>query len=167
MLRKLEKKDAVFMLEWMHDSDINRIFSVDFASFTEEMAETFIEHSFNEENQHFAVVNDDDEYQGTISLKNISLKDRNAEYAVVLRKKAHGTGVSSLATREILDYAFNTLKLERVYLNVLEENMRARAFYEKMGFTQEGVFKKHKYIRGSFQDLFWFGILKESYEDGN
>ncbi|OUN25659.1 GNAT family N-acetyltransferase [Blautia sp. An81] len=167
MLRRLHLKDAEFMLEWMHDSHINSMFNVNFESFLIEDARNFILNSFDEKNHHFAVVDENDEYLGTISLKNISLKDRNAEYAVVLRKKAHGTGVSNLATREILDYAFNTLKLERVYLNVLEENMRARAFYEKMGFTQEGVFKKHKYIRGSFQDLFWFGILKESYEDGN
>ena len=163
MLRRLEKKDVPYMLEWMHDPDINSIFSVDFASFTEKMAEEFVERSFSTENQHFAVVNSQDEYQGTISLKNISAKDHNAEYAVVFRKQAHGTGISSAATKEILEYAFNNLKLERVYLNVLEENYRARAFYKKMGFIEEGVFRKHKCIKGRLQDLYWFGILKESY----
>lgn len=165
MLRKLEKKDVPYMLEWMHDPEINCIFSVDFASFTETMAEAFVERSFDEENQHFAVVNEKDEYQGTISLKNISVKDRNAEYAVVFRKQAHGTGISGVATEEILDYAFHVLKLERVYLNVLEDNRRARAFYKKMGFAEEGVFRKHKWINGKFHDLYWFGMLKDSYEN--
>lgn len=162
MLRKLQKKDAEFMLEWMHDPSINKVFSVNFSTFTIEQVYQFIENSFTEENQHFAVVDKDDVYQGTISLKNISKVDRNAEYAVVFRKSAHGTGLSSKATEEILEYAFETLKLKRVYLNVLEDNQRARAFYKKMGFQEEGIFQKHRYIDNKFQDLYWFAIMKDA-----
>ena len=164
MLRKLEKKDAQLMLEWMKYPDINSIFSVNFAEFTEEKVLNFINDSFSEKNQHFAVVDDNDEYQGTISLKNISDIDKNAEYAVVFRKKAQGTGAAGKATKEILRYAFEELELERVYLNVLEENMRARKFYEKAGFKQEGIFKKHKFIGNRFQNLCWFGILREEFQ---
>ena len=160
MLRKLKEKDIPYMLEWMHDSEINKIFSVNFGEYTHEMVSNFVKNSFDEENQHFAVVNQEDEYQGTISLKNISYTDSNAEYAVVFRKSAHGTGLAFQATEELLNYAFNELKLERVYLNVLEGNVRARKFYEKVGFTQEGMFKKHKYIQNQFQNLCWYGILK-------
>lgn len=161
MLRKLQPKDAVYMLEWMHDESITKNFEADFASFTEEKVKNFIESSFTDENQHFAVVDEKDEYQGTISLKNISSRDRNAEYAVSFRKSAQGTGLARLATEELLQYAFTELNLERVYLNVLESNLRARRFYEKAGFKQEGVFYKHKFINGQFQNLYWYGILKE------
>ena len=40
----------------------------------------------------------DDEYLGTISLKNIDLKNKNAEYAISTRKKARGTGANQQAT---------------------------------------------------------------------
>lgn len=163
MIRKLKCKDAFFMLEWMKDRDINSIFSVNFAEYTEKKVIDFIEHSFTEVNQHFAVVNENDEYQGTISLKNISEKDKNAEYAVVFRKCAQGTGIAQEATKEILKYAFCELNLEKVYLNVLEENIRARKFYEKMGFQKEGIFMNHKFIGNEFKNLWWFGMLKENF----
>lgn len=164
MLRKLEQKDATLMLEWMKDSEINSIFSVNFAEYTLDKVKDFIDHSFNEENQHFAVVDENDEYQGTISLKNISSKDKNAEYAVVFRKKAQGTGLAKQATLEILKYAFEELNLEKVYLNVLEENIRARKFYEKTGFQKEGVFINHKFVGNRFHNLWWYGMLKKNFE---
>lgn len=163
MLRRLEEKDAVLMLEWMGDPDITRIFSNNFSEYTLEMVQNFIKSSFDTENQNFAVVDENDEYQGTISLKNISSKDKNAEYAVVFRKKAHGTGTSKQATYEILRYAFEVLNLEKVYLNVLEDNLRARKFYEKIGFKQEGIFIKHKFIEDRFQNLYWYRMLKEEW----
>jgi len=152
------------MLEWMHDPDVNHVFRFDFASMNEEKALAFIENSFTEENQSFAFTNDADEYLGTISLKNISATDRNAEYAVVTSKAAQGTGAAYAATMDILKYAFEELKLERVYLNVLVDNKRANAFYEKCGFQYEGQFKRHLCIRGEFKDLNWYGMTRADWE---
>ena len=88
MIRRLEHKDAPLMLEWMHEEDINRAFRQPFGRFTAEHAVHFIDNSFNEKNRHFAVVNETDEYLGTVSLKNISQTDRSAEYAIIVRSTA-------------------------------------------------------------------------------
>lgn len=159
MLRKLKKKDASFMLEWMHDATINCNFQYPFAEMTMEKVNTFIDNSFDEENKHFAIVDENDEYLGTISLKNISLKDRNAEYAIVTRKNVQGTGVARKATEEILEYAFQELKLHKIYLNVLLDNIRARKFYEKCGFIQEGISRDAVRINNRYESLVWYGIL--------
>lgn len=161
MLRRLEEKDAPFMLEWMHDETINCNFQYPFGEMTIEKVIDFIQHSFDEENQHFAIIDENDEYLGTISLKHISQKDRNAEYAIVSRKKAQGTGAAKQATQELLRYAFEELELHKVYLNVLEENARARKFYEKCGFVQEGFSKDAVRIHGKYESLAWYGIIKE------
>lgn len=71
MLRRLEEKDAPFMLEWMHDEEITAGFQRPFMQTTMEEVVSFIENSFDEENQSFAFVNEQDEYLGTISLKHI------------------------------------------------------------------------------------------------
>ena len=87
MLRRLEEKDAAFMLEWMHDETVNCWFRYPFADVTLEKAKLFIQYSFDEENQHFAIVDNNDEYLGTISLKHISEKDHNAELVIAARKR--------------------------------------------------------------------------------
>lgn len=165
MLRRLEEKDAPFMLEWMHDETVNCNFQYPFAEMTLEKVKAFIENSFDEESQHFAITDEQGEYLGTISLKHISQKDKNAEYAIVARKKAQGTGAAKQATQELLQYAFHELELHKIYLNVLSENMRARKFYEKCGFIQEGLSKDAVRIHDSYKSLVWYGIIKEENED--
>lgn len=161
MLRRLEKKDAPLMLEWMHDSEINCNFQADFASASLESVLDFIKDSFDDENQNFAFVDKNDEYLGTISLKHISYKNQNAEYAIVARKKAHGTGAAVQATQELLKYAFEQLKLHKVYLNVLEDNVRAQKLYEKCGFMYEGTSPDAVFINGEFKALKWYGIIRK------
>ncbi len=164
-LRKLELKDMPGMLEWMHDEDINQYFQADFGHISEEAVRDFIINAQNDEsNYNFAIIDSHDDYLGTISLKHVDREAKNAEYAISTGKKAHGTGCAKIATDEILKYAFEELKLERVYLNVLSKNIRANKFYQKYGFIYEGEFKKHICIRGEFCDLKWYRMLKEEFK---
>lgn len=158
MLRRLEEKDAPFMLEWMHDEEITAGFQRPFAQATMETVLAFIHNSYDEENQNFAFVNSQDEYLGTISLKHISHVNDKAEYAVVARKCAQGTGAAKQATEELLQYAFEELGLHKVYLSVLAENIRAQKFYEKCGFLREGLEVDAVKIQERYHDHIWYGI---------
>lgn len=159
-IRKLEEKDIGFMLEWMHDHETLSIFQNNFLLVDENAAKKFINNSFSNVEQHFAIVDDnDDEYLGTISLKNINEKNKNAEYAISTRKKARGKGINALATDLILSYGFNELKLHKIYLNVLSTNKRAIGFYKKCGFVYEGTFQEHLYINDKYYDLEWYSIV--------
>ena len=64
-LRKLQLKDVPLMLEWMHDEEAKHIFQNNFAEIDGVAAKKFVENSFREDQQHFAIVDDqDDEYLG-------------------------------------------------------------------------------------------------------
>lgn len=160
MLRRLKEEDAPFMLEWMHDEEICSGFQRAFADMTIESTKAFIRSSFDEQNQHFAFVDARDEYMGTISLKNISHANDKAEYAVVARRCAQGTGAAQRATEELLRYAFTELNLNKVCLSVLAENVRAQKFYEKCGFRREGIEKDAVKIKGVYHDHIWYGIVR-------
>lgn len=165
MIRRLEYKDVRFMLEWMHDQDTKRAFRFPFEQSTEESVMEFIDHSFTDASRHFAIVNDFDEYLGTVSLKNISQLDKSAEYAIVVRCIVRGTGVAEIATKEVLEYAFGTLGLHRVYLNVLAKNERARHFYTKCGFVYEGTSRDAIMLNGRYESLAWYGIINDKEQD--
>ena len=161
MIRRLKHKDAELMLEWMHDKDTNRAFRFPFEKSTLESVTEFIDNSFSDVNKHFAVVDEKDEYLGTVSLKNISTVTKSAEYAIVVRSVARGTGVAKLATENILDYAFHTLGLHKVYLNVLERNEHARHFYIKCGFEYEGTSRDAIILDGRYESLAWYGLIND------
>lgn len=166
-LRKLGLKDARGMLEWMHDSGIQQGFQADMTGRTLEDAEAFITETqyvlTDGGCMHFAVVNEKDEYMGTVSLKDISLRDKRAEYAISLRRCAQGKGIGYNATKLLLDYAFCTLHLNKVFLNVLSDNLPAIHLYLKCGFRYEGEFTDHLFLRGKYRNLKWYGIEKEDY----
>ena len=94
-IRSLEIKDAEFMYEWMHDDNVVEFFSNNFKEKTLDDVIDFIKKS-NEDskNLNLAITDDNDEYLGTISLKNIDYKNKNAEYAISLRRMAIGKGIS-------------------------------------------------------------------------
>jgi diamine N-acetyltransferase len=163
-LRPLKLKDIPHILEWMHDPTLNQFFQTDFTTIDEKKETEYITKSWHDQNNHsFAIVDQADEYLGTISLKKINLSHQNAEYAIALRKKAIGVGVAQAATTQLLTLAFTKLKLHKIYLNVLSDNLRARRFYEKIGFNFEGETKAQIYLHGSFRDLAWYGLTKNQW----
>jgi len=171
-LRKLEIKDAEGMLEWMHDVEIQKNFRFNTDNKTLEDVIGFIAAAVTEpiegKSIHFAIADDEtDEYLGTISLKDVDLVAKNAEYAICLRKKAQGKGIGTEATNEILKKAFYSFGLERVYLNVLAENTGAIQLYEKCGFIYEGEFRNHLFLRGNYKSLKWYSMLKEEFNEMN
>ena len=158
-LRNLKKKDAPFMLEWMKDSSIACFFRFDAMHMTVTDCETFIECVQNDKKSiHLAIVDSNDEYLGTISLKNIDTEKKEAEYAISTRKKAHGTGAALIATQKILRIAFEELGLTRVYLNVLQENKRANSFYKKVGFQLDYCEESGFVKDGTTYALNWYHI---------
>ena len=162
-LRQLKIKDVDRMLTWMHSKESKDIFAKDFNKYTKEDVTNFVKMKNTKNNINYACVNDDDEYLGTVSLKNIDYDNKNAEYAISFMKEAQGTGAALFATKEILKQAFEELNLEKVYLDVLETNKRAISFYKKVGFIQEGTFRKHFIKNNEYINLLYFSILKEEY----
>lgn len=164
-LRNLELKDAPLMYEWMKDETVTRWFRFNTDNITIESTKEFILENDNKDkvNYHYAIVDDNDEYLGTVSLKNIDYDDLNGEYAIVLRKMAQGKGVGSFATHEIQRIAFEELGLHRLYLNVLSDNVHAWKLYEYWGFIYEGESVDSIKVRGKYKSLKWYRKLKSEY----
>lgn len=167
-LRELEMRDAPFMLEWMHESECVEKLPTPFMDMTMEQCRQFIEKArCNKDKEiHMAICDEEDEYQGTVSLKNIDLVNGNAEYAISIRRHAMGQGISSFGTKEILRIAFEDVGLSKVYLCVFEDNVRAVKFYNKCSFVLEGNFREHMAdANGKKHNLLWYSILREEYYD--
>lgn len=168
-LRKLRTDDADGMLEWMNDPEAQKNFQAAMNGRSRQEVLAFISGAavWPEEGKsiHYAIADDEDTYLGTISLKNINLRDKNAEYAISLRRNAQGKGVAFEATKELLRLAFEVFGLERIYLNVLTDNDRAIQLYEKSGFSFEGEFKKHLYLRQEYKNLRWYAMLEKEYRE--
>lgn len=161
-LRLLEEKDAPLMLEWMHDQSVVRDLKADFMKKTLADCESFIrEAQYTKENLHMALVNNEDAYLGTVSLKHID--GTSAEFGIVVRKTAMGQGYAGNAMREILRIAFEKLQLKNVFWCVDRRNERAVRFYDKNGYQRvDGKLLKNcgTYTEEEIKSYLWYQAEK-------
>lgn len=166
-LRGLEEKDAPLMLEWMHDETVTHDLQNNFAEKTIDDCLGFIKDSQDDHaNLHLAIVDQSDEYLGTVSLKHISTK--TAEFAITIRKKAMGTGCSRFAMQAIIDRAFHELDLAEVYWCVSPANLRALRFYDKNEYERVAVSRLivtrqeclQSYSEQQLEEYIWYHVLR-------
>lgn len=72
---------------------------------------------------------------GSVYLRDIDREKGVAEYGVFIGEEdAVGRGYGTAAARKALDYAFTKLRLRRVFLRFLADNIAAGRSYEHAGF---------------------------------
>lgn len=174
MLRNLQIKDAEHMYEWMCDETVLKGLQAHaYKNKTVEDCIKFIIESNDELvrtfNCHMAIVDENDVYQGTVSLKRIDHDYKDAEFALVLRRKAQKHGYAQAAMREILEIAFTKYDLEEVYWNVLKNNDLAIRLYKKGGYKLlEKVSERRmadipRRADGEAEEVLFFGVTKDAY----
>lgn len=82
-----------------------------------------------------------------------------ADVLVELRGKGHGKAIY----RTVLKYCFDQLNMHRIWLAVLGTNEHAKALYSKMGFMEEGRYRKAIFRNGEYVDYVLMSVLKEEY----
>ena len=98
---------------------------------------------------------------GLIGLLNFDDFSKKAELYITLgdtQFKRKGIGYRALQL--ILDYGFNELDLNKIYLNVDAENVGACRLYEKAGFLCEGFFREDLMHQGKMIDRKRYAILR-------
>ena len=106
-----------------------------------------------------------DQAIGFCSLESIAWASRDAWVAIGIGEREYwGKGYGSDAMNEILRFAFETLNLRRVSLNVFGYNERAQKSYLKVGFKVEGRQRQWMVRSGIRYDLIFMGILREEWE---
>ena len=168
VLREFEEKDIPLKVEWINDSANNQYLHYDLPMQIDRTFRWF--HSKDNSKRLDCTI----EYQGkpigVIGLLQIDRANSKAEFYITIGdRNFKGKGIATKATRAILDYAFHTLKLHKVYLTVDSENKPAIGLYEKVGFKKEGYFIDDLYspVRNEFIDRERYATVKNLRGGGN
>ena len=76
-------------------------------------------------------------FVGFYPLRNPKISHKGLMWGMYVTEDARGTGLAVAMVEAVVDYARD--KVEQILLSVIEENKRARRFYEKMGFKPYGL----------------------------
>lgn len=102
---------------------------------------------------------------GSISLMDIA-PGYQAELGYWVGEPFWGEGYCTEAARAVLDYAFGTLGLTRVYARHFRRNPASGRVMQKLGMTHEGCLRRHVAKRGKLEDIELYGILREEWRLG-
>jgi len=106
-----------------------------------------------------------DKLIGNCGLHNINKVNSHAMFGIFIGDKAFwNKGYGYEATRLILDFGFNILNLNNIFLGVYEFNKRAIKCYEKCGFKKIGNHRQCKIISGKKYDVVLMDMLAEEFE---
>ena len=98
---------------------------------------------------------------GTIILSNIDMKNGTAEVHVKLAvANNRGKGYGTDAVNTIVKYAFNEMRLNCIYAEILEYNQPSIKLFEKCGFKKEGTLCSRIYKGGKYINLMSFSKVK-------
>lgn len=165
MLREYQAEDSAAIRAWVNNSEVTRYLSTRFWApqttvDTQEFLSRMLQSSHNAFNYVIAAA-EDGRYIGQLDMFRVDWRLRQGEIGMVIgsaedRGKGYGTEALLLLAR----FAFQSLGLERLELEVHMDNAAAKRCYEKAGFVLEGV-KRHAYYNdGHFTDLGMMSLIR-------
>jgi ribosomal-protein-alanine N-acetyltransferase len=109
----------------------------------------------------WAICHAEDGHIGNVALQNISLINRNAEFAIILGDRSHwGKGVGGAASKTIIEHGFKKLNLHRIYCGTAANNEGMKKLALNLGMKVEGIRKEHVFLNGAWVDVIDYGIVK-------
>ena len=111
----------------------------------------------------FSIVHkSDDKLIGYFQLTSINMINRNALLGIVIGDKEYqGKGFGKEILVLGIDYAFNSLGLKKLSLEVNVENKKALKLYQNIGFIKEGKYMEEYYSRGKYYDVARLALIKK------
>jgi diamine N-acetyltransferase len=146
---------------WLQDSELRAQIDSIAGPPTEEENQRYWERRLRDPREHVFAISRDGEHVGNGGLI-VNNGRKKAELWTYLGT-ARGEGVGTAAVEELLEFAFGSLTLNRVFLRVLGSNRRAVRFWRDRGFVEEGRAREDTWIADEPVDSIWFSMLRREW----
>ncbi|HYM40721.1 MAG TPA: GNAT family protein [Thermoplasmata archaeon] len=104
------------------------------------------------------------ELVGVMGFVYVDGANRRAEIGYWISEDHQGRGIMTRACRALVDFAFGSLRLNRVEIRADMENRRSRAIPERLGFRQEAVFRGAGWMYDHHIDLVMYSMLRDEWD---
>lgn len=165
-LRPLDIADAATMAVWTNDPEVRRTLRL-YRPQTAETEVAFIRKAAEDEHNFLLGVAtvEADRLIGCTGIHGIDFRNRQGGFGLMIGVKDDwGKGYGTEVTALMVAHAFETLNLNRVWLQVHEFNPAGIRAYEKVGFRREGVLRQDVFQAGRYWDTYTMAILREEWQ---
>ncbi len=125
-------------VDWFNDPVVCQFNRHGRGDYTLEKARDYLERIKNSENTIvFAILTQEEGHIGNISINDIDWAKRSAEISILIgEKKCWGRGFGNEAVRLAVDYGFNELKLNALWVEMTSTNQGMIRIAEDLGFKE-------------------------------
>ena len=162
ILREITIKDTDLIVKWRNSKAVNDNFIIR-DRLTKKQHLDWMKNKVNKGlvKQFIAVDTNTGKPFATTYLKDIDKKHNKAEYGIFIGEKEYrGKNYGQLITKLTMKYAFNTLKLNKVYARVLAYNKPSYNLFKKLGFTKDALLRDDVKINNKYFDVYIMSLLK-------
>jgi RimJ/RimL family protein N-acetyltransferase len=106
----------------------------------------------------------DKSFIGWCSLTQWNPDYRSASMGYCLDDAAWGHGYATEAGRALLQWAFDTLDLNRVQAETDTRNAASARVLEKLGFVREGTLREDCVVNGEVSDSWVYGLIRRQWQ---
>ena len=101
---------------------------------------------------------------GYLCVKTIDYRISKCELGYFVDEDFQGKGITSKMVTDALDFCFNELKMNKVFICTSEINFASQRVALKHNFKQEGILRdEFRNGDGELQNTVYFGLLKSEY----
>jgi ribosomal-protein-serine acetyltransferase len=75
-----------------------------------------------------------------------------------------GKGIVAASCKELIRFAFESLKLNKVEIHFALQNERSARIPIRLGFAKEGILRHHAKLHGQYVDMVVMGVLREDWK---
>jgi RimJ/RimL family protein N-acetyltransferase len=169
-LRTPEREDVPRFVAWLNDYRTSRTLALR-SPLSLPIEERWFEHLTDAQGRDRYVFTacrvEDDRAIGTVGLEDMDLVNGSAQLGLMIGEEAdRGRGHGSDMLRAMLRFGFDSLRLERIWLDVYDVNPRARLLYGRLGFAHEGTLRNAVFREGRFVDVHRMAMLVAEWRAG-
>lgn len=102
----------------------------------------------------------DGKFIGTVGFGSFTQNGYVAELGYVIARPYWGQGLTTEAARAVIRFGFDYLGLHRIQATCLVDNVGSYRVMEKAGMRFEGILRGSRYVKGRFDDIRMYGVLR-------
>lgn len=100
---------------------------------------------------------------GVANFRIIDAESKTGEWGFYIGEKEAPKGIGTVLAYSILQFLFEEVMIRKVCAEVIDYNERSLHFHKKVGFTQDGLLRKHILKNGEYCDIYLFSIFKDEW----
>ena len=156
LLRAVEEADNIMLLSLINDPDTEMMLGGSSWPVSEAEQLKWFEHQERSRDVLRCIValQENEKAIGTIILSDIDQKNATGHIHIKMSKDGgRGKGYGTDAVNTMVQYAFEELRLNCIYANILSYNEASIKLFERCGFKRDGVLRQRVFKKGRFVDM--------------